>query len=136
MTTPSIHPSSPGGKPLWKFGLVALLLMGVGLFLFRSGEVSQGQINAMRSLGSMLRQYAESHDGQFPERFEEVLEKGNLGLGGLLERGGRDAGHAAYEYFGGTLKDAPQSMLMRVPPGPRGEPALVLLKNGEVRTRP
>lgn len=125
------------------WGILVIVLSAAGIILYgpvaaavegaRKGYSVAKQINQLRNIGMALKQFANDHEGKFPERLDQlVLSDGRLPE--PLPRPGSPK--VTYEYLGAqlSLSAPPQSILLRIPPEQNGGVSLVLRLDGSAGT--
>jgi len=104
------------------FCLAWVLVAGV----IRPRLVLRDRLHRAMSIGVACRLYAVDHAGKFPETLPQLVPS-YLPDARFLAFPSRDGSHSLdYQYFGGTDRDPPDGVLLRVPPEQPGSPAVII----------
>jgi hypothetical protein len=129
MTTQSPHLTTIR-KTLAKVLCAVVLLFCLAWVLvavvIRPRAVMRDRLHRAMSIGLACRLYAVDHAGKFPETLPQLVPS-YLSDAQFLAFPSRDGSHPlGYEYFGGTDRDPPDTVLIRIPPEQPGGPAVIV----------
>ena len=122
--------------------ILVVVLCAAGLVLYgpvvaavegaRRGYAVTKQINQLRNIGMALKQFANDHEGKFPERLDQLVPSDRQWMESLLPGSPK----VTYEYLGAHLSPSapPKSVLLRIPPEQNGGISIVLRLDGSAGT--
>ncbi|MEK0445549.1 MAG: hypothetical protein RLZZ399_870 [Verrucomicrobiota bacterium] len=118
--------------------ILVVVLCAAGLILYgpvaaavegaRKGYSFAKQINQLRNIGMALKQFANDHEGKFPENLDQLVQSDGQRMESLLPGSPK----VTYEYLGAQLSPSapPHSVLLRIPPEQNGRISIVLRLDG------
>ena len=104
--------------------------------VIRPRAVMRDRLHRAMSIGVACRLYAVDHGGKFPETLPQLVPS-YLPDAQFLAFPSRDGSRPLeYEYFGGTDRDRPDTVLLRIPPEQPGGPAVIVHADSSGMIRP
>lgn len=129
MTTKSPNPITTQktlAKVLCAAALLFCLAWVLAAVVIHPRMVLRDRLHRAMSIGVACKLYAVDHAGKYPETLSELVPS-YLPDAKFLAFPSRDGSHALdYEYFGGTDRDPPDAVLLRIPREQPGGPAVIV----------